>query len=55
MVSIVDVIGLFSKSVDVHSYWRKLKQRLKVEVNETVTNFHGLKKENLMDHMTFLE
>jgi hypothetical protein len=25
------------------AYWRKLKQRLKEEGNETVTNCHGLK------------
>ena len=27
----------------VRSVWRKLKQRLKAEGNETVTNCHGLK------------
>lgn len=25
------------------AYWRKLKQRIKLEGNETVTNCHGLK------------
>ncbi|MEE0670043.1 hypothetical protein [Prevotella sp.] len=30
-------------SVDATAYWRKLKQRLKTEGNETVTNCHGLK------------
>ncbi len=29
--------------VDPTAYWRKLKQRLKEEGNETVTNCHGLK------------
>ena len=29
--------------VDATAYWRKLKQRLKEEGNETVTNCHGLK------------
>jgi hypothetical protein len=29
--------------VDATAYWRKLKQRLKAEGNETVTNCHGLK------------
>jgi len=53
--SIVDVVGVLSDSVDAPSYWRKLKQRLKAEGNETVTNCHGLKKENLRDHMTYLE
>ena len=41
--SIVDVVGVLSESVDQQSYWRKLKQRLKEEGNETVTNCHGLK------------
>lgn len=42
-VSVVDVVGVLSKSKDKVSYWRKLKQRLKEEGNETVTNCHGLK------------
>ncbi len=41
--SIVDVIGVLTDSVDPTAYWRKLKQRLKAEGNETVTNCHGLK------------
>ncbi|MFA5817157.1 MAG: Bro-N domain-containing protein [Bacteroidales bacterium] len=41
--SIVDVTGVLSESVDPSAYWRKLKQRLKKEGNETVTNCHGLK------------
>lgn len=41
--SIVDVVGILTDSVDAAAYWRKLKQRLKVEGNETVTNCHGLK------------
>lgn len=41
--SIVDVVGVLSESIDPQSYWRKLKQRLKEEGNETVTNCHGLK------------
>lgn len=41
--SIVDVIGILTDSVDPTAYWRKLKQRLKEEGNETVTNCHGLK------------
>ena len=41
--SAVDVIGILTESVDVQSYWRKFKQRLKEEGNETVTNLHGLK------------
>ena len=42
-VSIVDVVGVLTDSVDAAAYWRKLKQRLKAEGNETVTNCHGLK------------
>jgi len=41
--SIVDVVGVLSDSVDPQAYWRKLKQRLREEGNETVTNCHGLK------------
>ena len=41
--SIVDVVGVLTDSVDPAAYWRKLKQRLKAEGNETVTNCHGLK------------
>ena len=41
--SIVDVVGVLTNSVDPTAYWRKLKQRLKAEGNETVTNCHGLK------------
>ena len=42
-VSIVDVIAVLTESKDAAAYWRKLKQRLKAEGNETVTNCHGLK------------
>jgi hypothetical protein len=42
-ISVVDVITVLTESVDPSAYWRKLKQRLKEEGNETVTNFHGLK------------
>ena len=41
--SIVDVVGVLTDSPDPSAYWRKLKQRLKAEGNETVTNCHGLK------------
>lgn len=41
--SIIDVVGALSESIDPQSYWRKLKQRLKEEGNETVTNCHSLK------------
>lgn len=42
-ISIVDVIAVLTESSDASAYWRKLKQRLKEEGNETVTNCHGLK------------
>lgn len=41
--SIIDVIAILTESLDPSAYWRKLKQRLKAEGNETVTNCHGLK------------
>ena len=41
--SIVDVVAVLTESVDPNAYWRKLKQRLKDEGNETVTNCHTLK------------
>ena len=42
-LSIIDVIEVLTESIDPSAYWRKLKQRLKEEGNETVTNCHGLK------------
>ena len=41
--SITDVVYILTDSVDALAYWRKLKQRLKAEGNETVTNCHALK------------
>jgi len=41
--SVVDVIAVLTGSVDPGAYWRKLKERLKHEGNQTVTNCHGLK------------
>lgn len=41
--SISDVIAILTESIDPLAYWRKLKERLKKEGNETVTNLHGLK------------
>ncbi len=41
--SIVDAVAVLTDSVDPTAYWRKLKQRLKAEGNETVTSCHGLK------------
>ncbi|MBO7555298.1 MAG: phage antirepressor protein [Neisseriaceae bacterium] len=41
--AIVDIIAALTESLDAPAYWRKLKQRLKAEGNETVTNCHALK------------
>ena len=41
--SITDVVFILTESIDALAYWRKLKQRLKAEGNESVTNCHGLK------------
>ncbi len=41
--SIVDVVAVLTDSLDPGAYWRKLKERLRKEGNETVTNCHGLK------------
>jgi len=41
--SVIDIIAVLTASVDPAAYWRKLKQRLREEGNETVTNCHALK------------
>ena len=41
--SVVDIVQVLTDSADATAYWRKLKQRLKEEGNETVTNCHALK------------
>ena len=41
--SVVDVVQVLTESVDGRKYWNKLKQRLKAEGNESVTNCHQLK------------
>ena len=46
--SIVDIVRVLTSSVDyqiARKYWNKLKQRLKEEGNESVTNCHQLKLE----------
>lgn len=42
-ISIIDVVSVLTESINPNAYWRKLKQRLREEGNETVTNCHGLK------------
>ena len=46
--SVADVCNVLSGSQakDPNAYWRKLKQRLKAEGSEIVTNCHGLKLES---------
>lgn len=41
--AVVDVIAVLTDSKDPAAYWRKLKQRMREEGSETVTNCHGLK------------
>ena len=47
--SIVDVCQVLTDSVDGRKYWNKLKQRLKEEGNELVTNCHQLKMKSFKD------
>jgi hypothetical protein len=42
-IYIVDVIEILTESVNQTAYSRKLKQRIREEGNETVTDCHGLK------------
>ena len=42
-ISVVDIVSIVSNSKDGRKYWNKLKQRLKEEGNETVTDCHQLK------------
>ncbi len=43
LFSVVDVIGILSKSADPRNYWKVLKNRLKKEGSEVVTNCNQLK------------
>ena len=43
--SVVDIVQVLTDSADGRKYWNKLKQRLKEEGNESVTNCHQLKKQ----------
>jgi len=46
-ISVVDIVGVISESKDGRKYWNKLKQRLKEEGNQSVTNCHQLKLKSL--------
>ena len=41
--SVVDIVQVLTDSADGRKYWNKLKQRLREEGNESVTNCHQLK------------
>jgi prophage antirepressor-like protein len=41
--SVVDIVQVLTESADGRKYWNKLKQRLKEEGSESVTNCHQLK------------
>lgn len=47
--SIVDIVAILSESKDPSAYWRKLKQRLSEEGNESVTFCHQLKLRSKKD------
>ena len=51
--SIVDVVQVLTESADGRKYWNKLKQRLKAEGNESVTNCHQLKLPDTGVHEVF--
>ena len=41
--AIMDIVRVLTGSINPPAYWRKLKERLKKEGNQTVTICHGLK------------
>jgi len=53
--AIVDVIAVLTSSIEPGSYWRKLKERLHREGNETVTNCHKLKMVAADGKMRFVD
>ena len=40
LISVVDIVEVLTESKNPRNYWAKLKERLKEEGNETVTNCH---------------
>lgn len=53
LFSVVDIIGVLIQQIDYQAarkYWNKLKERLKKEVSESVTNCHQLKLECMLFH-----
>jgi len=53
--SIVGVVAILTKSINPQAYWRKLKERLKKEGNESVTNCHALKMQAADGKMRFTD
>ena len=54
--SIVDVVGVLTESKDfdtARKYWNKVKQRMKEEGNELVTNCHQLKMKSPKDGKSY--
>ena len=45
-ISIVDVVGVLTESANPNNYWKVLKNRLKNEGNESVTNCNQLKMQS---------
>jgi len=45
--SVVDICRVLTESPDAGSYWRKMKQRLRIEGSEIVTFCHELKLESV--------
>ena len=52
--SVVDAITVLTDSKDAAAYWRKIKQRMKAEGSETVTNCHALKMRAIDGKMRML-
>jgi len=42
-ISIIDVVGILTESPNPNNYWKVLKNRLRKEGNESVTNCNQLK------------
>jgi len=53
--SVVDVAAILTDSINPQAYWRKLKERLKKEGNESVTNCHALKMRAADGKMRFTD
>lgn len=52
--SVVDVVQALIESADGRKYWNKLKQRLKEEGSQLVTNCHQLKMRSPKDGKRYI-